>query len=776
MIGKTLDRYTILREIGRGAMGQVYLALDSRLSRRVALKMLPPAVAADAGRRRRFARESQVLAALNHPNIVTIHSVDEVDDQPFLVMEWIQGLPLGELIPPEGLPPERFLAFAVPLAAAIAQAHQAGIVHRDLKPGNVMVREDGVIKVVDFGISRVEPATVIDGGPEPATLWTEDLTAEGVVIGTVPYMSPEQVQGREVDSRSDVFSLGIVLYEMATGRLPFKGANPAEVVGALLFKQPPAPSSLNPSLPDAVDRIVERCLAKRADDRYPTAAELHRDLLAVGRDTEPPPPLAPLPAFQSVGPGGFASLSSSHGMSTAVAVLPLRNLAGDAAQDYFSDGLTEAMIASLAKIGSMRVISRSSVMRYKIDRPEPRQVARELSVHYLLEGSVLRSGEELMLMVSLVDPASDGVVWGDTYRGSLPDVFAFQQTVAREVARAVKGDLSSNDRSRLEDLHEVSAAVYETYLKARYLLNKRAPEPLREALALLERVVVEAPRYALGWAAKAECYLYMVADGTNVLLTREGLPKARAAAERALALDPRLSEAHAVIGYAHLQSWQWGSVESAFVRALELNPSNADACMKYSMFLTCMGRHDEARTAIQKARRLDPLSLLLRFGFTANYLFAGRYDEAAESAEATIALQPEHWLGYYHLGNLRGLQGRLDEADATLRRAVELGRRIPLALAALGRNEALLGRADEARRLVAELEAASADHFVPPSTLATPLYALGEVDRALGWLEKGIEIQDQNLAFLKVHPHYLALHAHPRFRALLVHVGLAPES
>jgi TolB-like protein/tetratricopeptide (TPR) repeat protein len=765
MIGKTLDHYTIVREIGRGAMGQVYLARDTRLSRNVAIKMLPPAFASDAVRRRRFARESHALAALNHPNIVTIHAVEEVEGQPFLVMEWIQGVSLGDLIPVGGLPAERFLDLAVPLAAAVAQAHREGIVHRDLKPANVMVRDDGVLKVVDFGISLLEPETVMDGQPLPPALLTDDLTADGIVIGTLPYMAPEQVQGRLVDARSDVFSLGIILYEMATGRRPFKGASASDLTAAILHLRPPAPSALHPGLPAALDRIVERCLAKRPDERYPSAAELHRELAALQRRAEPT--AVPLPRGVDVlGP------SLAHRPSAAVAVLPLRNLAGDAGQDYFSDGLTEAMIANLAKIGGMRVISRASVMRYKTDRPELRQVARELGVDYLLEGSVLRSGDSLMLMVAMVDPASGGAVWGDTYQGSLPDVFAFQHRVAQEVARTLQGDLSSGDRSRLEDLQTVSPEIYETYLKARYLLNKRAPGPVLEAQALLEQVVAESPGYAPGWAVMAECYLYQIVDGINVLAPEQGLPRAREAALRALELDPRLSEAHTVIAFTHLQSWEWGSVERSFVRALELNPSNADAYMKYSTYLTGMGRHDEALAAVQKARRLDPLSLGLRFGFTSNCLFAGRYDEAAESAQATLDLQPEHWLGHYHLGNARSLQERYAEADPLLRRAVELSRRIPLALTALGRNEALLGREEEARGIVAELEEMSSRMFVAPSALAPPLFALGEVDRALDWLEKGVAIRDQNLALLAVNPQYLPLHSHPRFRSLLVRIGL----
>jgi serine/threonine protein kinase/tetratricopeptide (TPR) repeat protein len=777
MIGKTLDRFQVLREIGRGAMGRVYLARDTRLNRHVALKLLPPAMTADAGRRRRFQRESQTLAALNHPNIVTIHSIEEAEEQPFLVMEWIEGSSLASVLPLTGLPPERYFVIALPLTAAVAQAHKAGIVHRDLKPGNVMIRDDGVVKVVDFGISLIEPETLIDGPLELPGLDRERLTAEGTILGTLPYMSPEQVQRRPVDPCSDVFSLGVILYEMATGTLPFKGDSSAALAVSILCHNPAPPTASNPGLPAVLDTIVGRCLAKRPEDRYPTAAELHQDLAAILWDPGHVPATIPMAASHVGLPAPRPAVwRSSTETAASVAVLPLRNLSGDESQEYFSDGTTEMMIANLAKIGGMRVISRTSAMRYKAFRPGLKDVAQELGVHYLLEGSVLRSGDELMIIVELVDPWSDGALWGDTYRGSLGDIFSFQQQVAQEVARAIKGELSSADHSGLNDFQKVTPAVYETFLKARYLLNQRTPDALSKALALLAQALDADPGFALGWAAKAECYLYFIADGINVMPTRDGLPLAREAALRALRLDPRLSEAHVALAFTHLQSWQWASVEREFQIALELNPSNADAYHKYTLFLTARGRHEEALASIKKARRLDPLSLPLHFGVTANLLLAGRYDEAEESARATIALQPGHWLGHYQLGLIQSLRTHYAEADAELRLGTELGHRNPVALSALARNDALAGRADEARRAIAELADLSARISVPPSTLASPLLALGEVDRTLDCLDQAVEVQDQNLLFLQVNPQYRALHGHPRFQGILARVGLASSA
>ena len=775
MIGKTLAHYQVLREIGRGAMGQVYLARDTRLNRNVALKLLPPAVVSEPLRRRRFERESLALASLNHPNVVTIHAVEEVEGQPVLVMEWIEGRTLAELIPSGGLPAERFFELAAPLAAAMAAAHRAGIVHRDLKPANVMVRADGVLKVLDFGISLIEPDTIAEGMTALSAGGFDRLTAEGIAVGTLPYMSPEQLQGRRVDARSDVFSLGVILYEMAAGRPPFHGASSAALAAAILRDLSPAPTSYNPALPPALDRIVERCLGKAAATRYPAAGELHRDLLSIWRGPsgfrEAPPAVSGTRLLPSAGFRHPLRPSSSHGNTPSVAVLPLRDLAREPGQEYFSEGITEMVIASLAKIGGLRVISRASVMRYKVDRPELREIARDLGVRYLLEGSLLRAGDELMIVVALVDPESGGAVWGDTYQGDRREVFAFQQQVAREAARAIKGELSMSDLGRGAS-HEITPEIYETYLKARYLLNKRTPDGVREALALLDGALAVDPDYALGWAARAEGYLYLCGDAINVLPTSEGLPMAREAALRALRLDPDLSEAHVALAYVHLQSWEWENVESELLRSLELNPNNADAYQKYSLFLTAQGRHDEALTSIYKARKLDPLSLPLRFGTISTCLLAGRYAEAAEGARALITLQPDHWFGYFVLGTALNLEERFAEAEPELVRAVELSRRNPIALANLARNAAHSGRPEEARRLVAELEGAAAHGFIPPTALANALVSLGEVDQALDRLEKAIEVRDQNLLVVRVNPHYRQLHGHPRFHGILGHVGL----
>jgi eukaryotic-like serine/threonine-protein kinase len=815
-----LNHYEILQEVGRGAMGRIFLARDLRLNRKVALKMLPPTLVADERRRRRFERESRALAALNHPNIVTIHSIEEVEGQPFLVMEWIQGRSLEALLPPGGLPLESYLELAIPMIEAVAQAHQAGIIHRDLKPANIMVRDDGVVKVVDFGISRIEQDAMGDSHAGTA----ESLTVEGLVVGTLPYMSPEQLEGRPVDPRSDIFSLGVLLYEMAAGMRPFQGGSSASLVSAILRDDPLPLSRTRQSLPAALEGIVARCLAKLPQDRFQTAGELRQALQALRRELDLPTATAPRPVPAASAPlprdaaaprsrlrpsvraalAALAIVTAGLGLATvgwlrrepadgatpgttpadtvlpaaarlavaSVAVLPLRNMSGDPEQEFFSDGTTEAVIANLAKVGGLRVASRDAVMRYKSRQAGIPQIARELGVDSILEGSVARAGDQLMIIVQLVDPKTNGTIWGDTYRGSLADVFSFQQKVAEAVARQTKGELTADDLSRLAHVQEVAPEVYESYLKARFFLHKRTADALWQALSLVDQVLAKDPGYALGWATRAECYLYLTNDAFAVLPPREGLPEARKAALRALELDESLPEAHAALAFTDLQSWQWEKVEKEFRRALELNPSSADVYLKLYLFLLAQGRFDEAIAAVEQARRLDPLSLHIRLTGTGSYLFSGRYGAAADSARSAIALQPDHWLPHYQLGLALCFQKKHAEAGAALREAVRLSRNNALALAAQAYNGALAGDTEAARRIVAELEAASRHEWVPPSTLAAPLLALGEVDRGFEWLEKAVEVQDQNLVLFQVHPYYFPYRSDPRYLRILTAVGL----
>lgn len=851
--GNALHHYQLLRKLGSGGMGQVWLALDRRLGRKVALKLLPPDVVAEGARRKRFERESRALASFNHSNIVTIHSIEEADGRPFLVMEWIEGRSLEELIPPEGLTLERCLELAIPMVEAVAHAHQAGIVHRDLKPANVMVREDGVVKVVDFGISKMEAATVAEGLPAS----TEFRTAEGLAVGTLPYMSPQQLEGREVDARTDIFSLGVVLYEMATGRRPFLGDSSASVISSIL-RDPPPPFSASPrTLASArLEAVVLRCLAKAPSARFQSAGELAEALKEIAREAglaEPSPAPSPLPSatgtvailaaptlgdltlpppatLSSTAPtpaspaprwpdrlrlrwripalgvllaifllaglviglrrlparpverGGEEArthirqalvASGRREAATAVAVLPLSNLSGDARQEYFSDGTTEALITNLAKIGGLRVISRTSVMRFKNSRAPLPEIARELGVSYVLEGSLARAADQVVITTQLVDAVSDSVVWADRFEGGVKDLFAFQDKVAEQVVHAARIEVTGDDRSRLKPMQAVRPDAYELYLKARFLINQRTPEALLQALGQLQEVLRREPGYAPAWAAEAECYAHLVSPALASIPPREGIAKARAAARRAIELDGNLSGAHVVLGFATMESWDWPAAENEFRRAIALSPSNADAYLKYALYLNAAARHPEAITTIETARKLDPLSPAIRQAVAATYLFAGNPDRAIEAAKATLELQPAFWIGHFHLGMAYSSKRRYAEADAELRRALPEGPE-HFVLAAIGRNFALWGKPQESRRLLAELEAKRKTTFVAPTSLAKICFALGDTDAGFGWLQKALDERDQGLMFLRSDPDFPpSIHSDPRFRRLLGDVGLA---
>ncbi|HEV2846031.1 MAG TPA: tetratricopeptide repeat protein, partial [Thermoanaerobaculia bacterium] len=596
------------------------------------------------------------------------------------------------------------------------------------------------------------PETVAEGIARPLT---EFHTAPGLAIGTLPYMSPQQLEGKPVDARSDIFSLGVILFEMATGYRPFQGASSASLISSILRDPPLRLPQRATSIPAGVEAITDRCLAKDPADRFQSAEELRDTLVELrtqallgsvatrARDAaaEDNATLGAIyvPTFETLTPGtvgsgetmmpgilvpsaaGTASaapslpvsipqrrfpwLSAGLGLAvlvlvamliavtwrdpsppappsetpapvaeagvTSVAVLPLRNLSGDAAQDYFSDGTTEAIIGSLAKIGGLRISSRTSVMRFKnAVQPLP-QIAKDLGVAYIVEGSAVRSGDRVRISVQLVDAARDAIIWNNSYERRLEDIFDVQNEVAGAVARETQGELTSTDLQKLAGTQTVRPEVYELYLKARFLLSKRSRDSAQEALVLLDQALARDPNYALAWASKADCYVLLVSFGMAAMPTDEGLPKARQAAQRALELDPNLSEAHALLGVVELGSWKWVQAEDHFQRAIALNPSNADAYHRYTQLLSARGDHEKAIAAIQKAQQLDPLSPAVHTAAAANYYYADRYDDCMRAARRVLELQPGSWAANLFLGAGHSRLGHAKEAEKHLREALK---------------------------------------------------------------------------------------------------------
>ena len=809
---RQLNQYRLEVRLGKGGMGEVYQARDLRLGREVAIKMLPPEMAKDPVRRRRFERESRALAALNHPNIVTVFAIEDSEaGDPFMVMELVDGHTLRRQMPVAGLPVPRAIELLLPVVRAVAAAHRAHIIHRDLKPENVMVRSDGAIKVVDFGISKMEPETVADGVRQAAN---ETLTQEGIVMGTLHYTPPEYLEGRGMGPQGDVFSLGVVLYEMVAGEKPFVGHRPMSVVGSILRENPRQLEPDASKLPPPVVDVLDKCLAKDPARRYADAGELavaleglQAQVTAQAAAAERRPrrrrlAIAGAASLLALGLGGLllawwwprrasgqaAEPSSAVPVAAAaavepapaeprratIAVLPLRDLGGDD-EAHFAEGNTEALIAKLASIGSLRVISASSTLAVPREGRSLSQVAADLGAQYLVEGSIAREpGKGMTMIVQLVDPQSGETLWGDTRQGSLHDVLGFQGEVAAAISRVAAVPVSGAERDRLTRTAAVDEPTYELYTRGRHLLAERTPESIQKALALFQRAAGAAPRFAPAVVGIAEANNLLGSFGYAVESSRQAIPRAETAARRALQLDAESADAWAALAVNRTLAWQWDEAEGAFKQALALNPSNAVARQSYSGYLNALGRHREALEQVAQARRLDPLSRSVDQAEAATLFFAGDYQGCIDSADASLARYPGHWYFEEVKGHALMMLGRYPEATAALGRALELSHRNPFVISAAAVNEARRGDAAAARRSLAELERARQVGYVAPTLISKVYFALGDRNEGARWLATAFEERDASLAFLAVHPDFRDELDVPQVRAILDRVGLKP--
>ncbi|MDH3255516.1 MAG: protein kinase, partial [Acidobacteriota bacterium] len=628
MIGESLSHYQITAKLGAGGMGEVYLAEDNKLGRKVALKVLPAEVASDPDRLKRLQREARALAALDHPSIVTVFSVEEDDGVHFLTMAHVEGKGLDELIPSEGYSAERLLELAIPLADALRAAHEHGIVHRDLKPGNIMIDKENRLRVLDFGLARLE---VVAGPDDVTQLATETMTKVGTVMGTYPYMSPEQAQGQVADARSDLFSLGIILYEMATGRRPFTGDTGVSLISSIIKDTPTPVSDLKEGLPEELSAIIEKCLEKEPGERFASAEELRDRLQGLRRQMRAgrlvaasrPRQVGLLAAvalvvilvgvtgwvvFTRNGPASGTAVSEPVGPRIAsLAVLPLRNLSGDPEQEYFADGMTEALITDLSKIGALRVIARSSVMRYKGSELPLSEIAVALGVDAVVEGSVVREGEQVGISAQLIEATTERILWGERYTESLTSILGLQAQVARAIAGGVRVALSPQEEALLSAEREVDPAAYDAVLKGLFHLQQFNPRGFDAAQKYFEAALEIAPDYAPASVGMARVWSFRNQFG----LAKPGeiAPLRRELIDRALALDDSLADAH--LAEANFRVWyefDWKGGEESFLRALELNPNYAEARIFYAHLLTIVGRIGEAREQAERALDLDPLN------------------------------------------------------------------------------------------------------------------------------------------------------------------------
>jgi serine/threonine-protein kinase len=785
MIGQRLGHYRILEKVGSGGMGVVYRARDEQLERDVALKVLPSGTLSNDASRRHFRNEALALAKLNHPNIETVYEFDTQDGMDFLVMEYVPGKTLADRLISGALPEKEVIALGMQIAAALAEAHEHGIVHRDLKPANIALTEKGQAKVLDFGLAKLL---------RPRDETTDNLSSTHGAAGTLPYMSPEQLRGEQVDARSDIYTIGAVLYEMATYRRAFGEPLASRLIDAVLHLTPVPPRALNPRISPELERIILKCLDKNPEQRYQSAKELLVDLRRLEQSasgelvTQAPPPKgwsrgAKLAAY------GVAALVALAAMLTAIyaggwrdrflvrprslaqirslAVLPFANLSGDADQDYFADGMTEALITDLGQIQAIRVISRTSVTQFKGTRRPLAEIARELNVDAIVEGSVSRSDGLALVTARLVYAPTEALRWSKSYQRDLQNVLVMQGEVASAIVHEIDITLTPQEQARLASGGPVNPAAHEAYLKGRYL-NKGTSSQQRKAREYFEEAIRIDPNYAPAYAGLADYYLASVQIRPLV-----SMPQARQLALKALDLAPALAEAHTELALIHFYAdWDWAAADREFRRALELNPSDAEAHRTYSFYLAALSRTDEARAESLRAQRLDPLSMWTQI--TAGYVFYfnREYNEAIEQCRRVLEWEPNSAGGYDCLGTSYVAKGMYEQAIAASQEASRLSDNDPTRLVGLGRAYALAGRKSDARVVLDQLRQFSTRTYVSPYFFAAIYAALGQNDEAFTWLNEALRERDVYLAWLKVDSAVDSLRRDPRFQELLHHVGL----
>jgi eukaryotic-like serine/threonine-protein kinase len=741
-------------------MGEVYRAHDERLDRDVALKILPIGLLNDEKARKRFRTEALVLAKLNHSNIATIYDFDEAGGINLLVMEYVPGLSLAEKVKPGPMPESEIVTLGMQIAEALEEAGAQGIIHRDLKPQNIMITPRGQVKILDFGLAKlVKPAS-------DDTLDTLSVSGAGTVVGTLPYMSPEQLRGRPPDARSDLWALGVVLYEMATGQRPFSERLATALAADIQHKAFIPPRRLNAAISPGLSQVIRKCLEKDPQMRYQSAQELRASLqsLAAAPGTNPLPEPAVLRRRRRV--------RETRRRIQSLVVLPLANLSRDPEQEYFAEGMTDALISNLAKLRALKIISRTSAMRYRGVNKSLPEIAQELRVDAVVEGSVMRAGPRVRITAQLVHAATDTPVWTESYERDLQDVLLLQSELARAIAGEIQVAITPEEKRHLARALPVNPEAYEAYLKGRFHWYKLSREHLDKAQEYLELALEKDPNYPLAHSGVA--YLWLSRADIGLIPPVEAFPNAKAEALKALALDDTLAEVHEVLaGVKLLYEWDRGEAEKEFRRAIQLNPNYADVHMMYADFLISSGRVEEWKAEMGRCLQLDPLNFFFQCFQGWHLVYLGRYDEAVAQLRQILRTEPEFPAAHLGLWGALYRKGMYKEALGEARTFYGLleDREVAAALARGPDETDYAG----AMRLGAEKLAARAEESYVPAVRIARMYAhAGEKECAMQWLEKAVEQHEPPLCHLRVGWDWAILHDEPRYQNLLRRLNFTP--
>ncbi len=778
MIGQTISHYKILEKLGEGGMGVVYKAQDLELDRIVALKFLSPLLTADEAEKKRFEHEARAVSALDHPNICTFYELGKTErGQLFIAMAYYEGQTVKDRVKDRPLPLSEALDIALGIAHGLSKAHEKGVTHRDIKSENIIVTTESGVKIMDFGIAKISGASA--------------LTKTGATLGTVPYMSPEQARGEKADHRSDIWSFGAVLYEMVTGLMPFKSEHHEAMVYLILNENPQPVTALRTGVPMELERIISKCLEKKASDRYQHMDEVIVDLrkVKVGSRTDGQKISAPQRfhwnRWYLVGGAAvliavllllfFPKSNTSENTIHSIAVLPLENLSGDPEQEYFADGMTEALITNLAKISALRVISRTSVMHFKATKKTIPEIAKELNVDAIVEGSVQRSGDRVRITAQLLHAPMDRHLWADSYERDMTDVFALQTDVALAIVKEIHAKLTPQEETHLASAPAVNKEAYELYLKGRFYWNKRTKDGLNKAIEHFDQAIEKDPTYALAYAGLASSYALLPEYAGQH--PEEVIPKAKAAATKALQFDGSLGEAFALLGLVKQQfEWDWEGAENEYKRSIELNPNYPTTHQWYSTCLRVQGRLEESLAEIKRAQELDPLSPIIDVNVAEVLYWMKLYDRAIEQLRKTLELSPDFPWAHRELGSIYEKQGKFEEAIAEFQKTRTLVGDSPFGLESLGHAYASAGRKSEAVKALNELVSMSKQGHWLSCQIAFVYAGLADKERALEWLQKAYDERNSELIYLKMEPLWVNLRSDLRFNEILKKINLFPIS